>query len=420
MQSNSIFNTTVCLMGILILLIHIVNILTSKDKRKYNRYLLDFFIFTVIHFATYLTFTFIKTVYTSSAFVIGFYTVFYIMNNLEVFLLFRYMLCYVEPEEKMAKALKTVNYLLFAVFVVMDIVNIFTGIFFTAKDGVYTRSGLMIVSQGYQFVMFTIIFIVTLTDKKLNLREKHAFALYCILPFTAIILQNIFKGYAIAYASIIIAIEILFLFINAQKSIDLAKVEEKNKEARIKIMLSQIKPHFIYNSLSAISTLISIDPDKASAALDDFTEYLRINLSSLTEKSLIFFEDELKHIETYLSLEKMRFGNRVHVIYDIKAREFYVPPLSIQPIVENAVKHGILKKTDGGTLTVRSYETERAYVVEIIDDGIGFDLSGVNFEKNVHFGINNIKYRIKEMCGGDVVINSEVGRGTDVTVYFYK
>ena len=150
------------------------------------------------------------------------------------------------------------------------------------------------------------------------------------------------------------------------------------------------------------------------------SEYLRINLSSLTEKSLIFFEDELKHIETYLSLEKMRFGSRVHVIYDIKAREFYVPPLSIQPIVENAVKHGILKKTDGGTLTVRSYETERAYVVEIIDDGIGFDLSGVNFEKNVHFGINNIKYRIKEMCSGDVVINSEVGRGTDVTVYFYK
>ena len=419
MANNSIFNSTVCIMGILILLIHIVNILTN-DKRKDNRCLLDFFIFTVVHFAAYQSFTVIKTGYTSSAFVIGFYTAFYIMNNLEVFLLFRYMMSYVEPKEKMKKALTSVNVSLFAVFAALDIINIFTGMFFSAPNGVYTRGDYMIVSQGYQFIMLTIVFIVTTTDKKLDSREKIAFGLYCVLPFAAIILQNIFKGYAIAYASIIIAIEILFLFINAQKSIELANEEKKNKEAQIKIMLSQIKPHFIYNSLSSISTLISIDPEKASAALDDFTEYLRINLSSLTEKNLIFFEDELKHIETYLSLEKMRFGDRVKVIYDIAAKDFYVPPLSIQPIVENAVKHGVLKKAEGGTLTLRSYESEKAYVVEVIDDGIGFDLSDVDFEENEHFGINNIKYRIKEMCGGDVVINSEVGKGTDVAVYFYK
>ena len=88
----------------------------------------------------------------------------------------------------------------------------------------------------------------------------------------------------------------------------------------------------------------------------------------------------------------MRFGDRVNVIYDIRAQDFYVPPLSIQPIVENAVKHGITKKAEGGTLTLRAYETDRAYVVEIIDDGIGFDISDVNFDENKHFGINNIKY----------------------------
>lgn len=420
MDNNSIFNSTICLMGILILLIHIVNILTNKDKRKDDRRLLDFFIFTAVHFAVYLTFTFIKTVYTSETFVIGFYTAFYIMNNVEVFLLFKYTMSYVEPKEKTEKALSAVNLSLFLLFVTLDIINLFTGMFFTAQDGVYTRGDYMITSQGYQFIMFAIIFIVTATDKKLNMREKIAFGLYCLLPFAAIILQNIFKGYAIAYASIIISIEILFLFINVQRSVDLAKEEEKNKEAQISIMLSQIKPHFIYNSLSSISTLISIDPEKAAAALDDFTEYLRSNLSSLTEKNLILFEDELKHIETYLSLEKMRFGSRVNVIYDVRATDFYVPPLSIQPIVENSVKHGILKKAEGGTLTVRSYESESAYVVEIIDDGIGFELSDVDFSENEHLGINNIKYRINKMCGGDVVISSEIGTGTDVTVTFYK
>ena len=140
MQSNSVFNSTVCLMGILILLVHIVNILTKKDKRKADSCLSDFFVLTAVHFATYLAFTIIKTEYTSNAFIISFYTLFYIMNNLEVFLLFRYMLCYVKPEEKTAKALKITNNSLFVLFVVLDIVNIFTGIFFTAQDGVYTRN----------------------------------------------------------------------------------------------------------------------------------------------------------------------------------------------------------------------------------------------------------------------------------------
>ena len=171
---------------------------------------------------------------------------------------------------------------------------------------------------------------------------------------TIIIIQNIFKGYAIAYASIIIAVEILYFSINIQKNIDLAMEEEKNKDAKIKLMLSQIRPHFIYNSLSSITTLIEIDPKKAQEALDNFTDYLRMNLSSITETKLIPFEYELKHIKTYVELEKIRFNDRINIIYDIKSMDFNVSPLSIQPIVENAIKHGILKKIEGG-LTKLNY-----------------------------------------------------------------
>jgi two-component sensor histidine kinase len=320
---------------------------------------------------------------------------------------------------KIGKAVNIVNYTLFFAFIALDILNIFTGFFFTAENGVYLRSKTMILSQGYQFVMFVMIAVVTSTDKKLNKREKTAFALYCFLPFVAIILQNIFKGYAIAYASIIIAIEVLFFFVNVQKSIDLAKEEEKNKDAQIKLMLSQIKPHFVYNSLSSISTLITLNPDKAQAALDDFTEYLRHNLSSLTETRLIPFEDELKHIKTYVSLEKMRFNERITVNYDINAVDFSVPPLSIQPIVENAIKHGILKKLEGGTISIKTFATAHNYVVEVIDDGVGFDMQRLNADDNVHVGINNVKFRIKN-CGGEVAVQSEVGKGTVVTVTFLR
>lgn len=420
MTNNTVFNATVCIMGIFILAIHIVNLLMKKEKRKDEKNLLDFFAFTVLHFATYLTFTFVKTVYTSNAYIIAFYTTFYIMNNVTVFMLYKYVKNYVKSSGAIEKAINVVNYVVFAVFIALDIVNIFTGIFFTAENGVYLRSKTMILSQGYQFVMLVLIAIFTVTDKRLNAREKTAFGLYCFLPFVAIILQNIFKGYAIAYAAVIIAIEMLFFFVNVQKNIDLSIEEEKNKDAQIKIMLSQIKPHFVYNSLSSISTLIPMDPGKAQAALDDFTEYLRHNISSLTETRLISFEEELKHIESYVALEKMRFGDRVNVVYDIRVTDFYVPPLSIQPIVENAIKHGILKKLEGGSLTLRAYETADFYVVEVLDDGAGFCMDEVDFKENRHFGINNIKYRLEKTCGGELTVLSEVDKGTQVIVRLRK
>ncbi len=420
MSGNAIFNATVCIIGIGILFIHALNVLVKKNRGKDGTRLLYFLLFTVLHFATYLTFTLIKAKYTSDPFIISFYTVFYIFNNIEALLLYLYTIEYIDLEQKTKKRLNVVNLAIFSIFVILDIVNIFTGIFFTSIDGAYTRSKTMLISQGYQFILFIIVFVITVFNKELKPREKLAFGSYCVLPLIAIILQNTFKGYAIAYLSIIIAIEMLFLFLNVTRNIQLSEEQEKNKEAQIKIMMSQIQPHFIYNSLSSISTLIPIDQYKAQKALDDFTEYLRHNLSSLTQTSLIPFEDELRHIQTYVSLEKVRFNERLNVVYDIQTTDFYVPPLSLQPLVENAVKHGILKKVEGGTLTFKTFETEEACVVEIKDDGVGFDSKDVNFDSNKHFGINNIRHRLTSMCHAELLIKSEPNKGTLATVKFYK
>ena len=419
MKNSYIFNATVCIFGILMLGIHTLSIILKKKKRKDEMCLLDFFIFTILHFSIYLAFTFIRMSYSSNGFIIAFYTSFYIMNNIELLLLFRYMKNYTELPNKIDKTLKIINLSTFTIFCILDIINIFTGIFFTAENGVYLRSNTMIISQGYQFIMFTAIFVTAVASKKLNSREKIAFALYCVLPFIAIILQNAFKGYAIAYASIIVAIEVLFVFIGVEKNFQISMQKEKIKDAQINIMLSQIQPHFVYNSLSAISTLITIDPEKAQEALDNFTEYLRRNLSSLTDVKLIPFEDELKHIETYISLEKLRFDDRINVIYDLKTTDFNVPVLSIQPIVENAIKHGILKKVEGGTLKISTYEAEDSYVIVIEDNGVGFNNDDVKKEEN-HYGIDNIEYRIKNMCNGSLDIKSVINKGTIVTITLKK
>ena len=420
MSGNAIFNATVCIIGIAIFLIHIANLIIKKNRRVDENRLLAFLSFTAFHLATYLTFVLVKTAYTSDAYIIGFYTTFYIFNNIEAFLLFLYMLSYVQMNKKGTKILSIINYSIFAIFVILDIVNVFNKMFFTAESGEYVRSNTMFFAQGYQFIMLVIVFFVTLFNKRLVIREKVAFACYCLLPVIAIIVQLVLPGYAIAYASIIIAIEILFFFVNVSKNIQIAEEQEKNKEAQIRIMMSQIQPHFIYNSLSAISTLITINPEEAQKALDEFTEYLRHNLSSLTETKLIPFEEELRHIETFIELEKMRFNERLNVIYDIKVMDFNIPCLSVQPIVENAVKHGVLQKVSGGTVSLKTYEDNEFYYVEVEDDGVGFDINEVNFVSNEHIGLNNIKYRIEKMGNGQISIHSEVDKGTKVVVKFKK
>ena len=420
MDVKATFNAAVCIIGIALLLIHTLDLFLKKGRRRDENNLLIFIIFTIIHFATYLTFTIIKASYTSDPLIISFYTTFFIMNNIELLLLFRYTLSYIPINKKIKNISSIINLAIFGVFVILDIINIFTHMFFYSDNGVYTRAKLMIISQGYQFVAFTTVFVLTVFNKKLNITERIAFALYCLLPFIAIIIQNLLPGYAVAYLSIIISIEILFLFVNVKKNIELINEANKTKEAEVKLMVSQIQPHFIYNTLSSISTLIKIDPEKAQKGLDDFTEYLRANLTSISETGLTSFENELRHIETYLSLEKMRFDERLNIVLDIKAKDFLVPPLTIQPLVENAVKHGVLKRIEGGTITLKTYETEEAYFVEIIDDGIGFDLNNPSYKGKEHVGLNNVRYRLSTMCHGELTFNSVLDKGTTMVVKFYK
>ena len=418
MEPNVVFNATVCILGIGIFLIHSIDMFLKRGKRKDEIALLGFFLFTAIHFSVYLAFIFIHAAYTSNALIMGFYTSFYIMNNLEMLFLFLYATIYIAPRKKIRDMTFAIHYSLLGIFIFLDILNLFPHFFFYGQNGAYVRAPLMFLSQGYQLVTFAMVFILAVTDKKLGLTEKIAFGLYCTLPLIAIILQNLMPGYAIAYLSTIVAIEILFLFANQRKNAILVDQARKNKDAEIRIMTSQIQPHFIYNSLSSISTLIKVDPDKAEKTLDNFTEYLRKNLSMLSKTRNVLFNEELKHVELYLSLEKVRFEERLTIVYDIQSDDFYLPPLSVQPIVENAIKHGILKKEEGGTVTIKTYATKDNDVVEIIDDGVGFDPSVPMGQE--HVGLANVSHRIATMCQGEMKVESQIGEGTRVTMIFPK
>lgn len=206
-----------------------------------------------------------------------------------------------------------------------------------------------------------------------------------------------------------------------EESINYEKMQSELLKSQVLIMISQIQPHFLYNSLTSIAMLCEKDPKRAKTATIEFADYLRGNMNSLKDNHPVPFETELKHLKTYLSLEKMRFGEDLNVVYDIQTSEFTIPSLTVQPLVENAVKHGVGMKEDGGTVTISTREYDDRFEVVVSDDGVGFDTAKPNPDTSrSHVGIENIKERISSMCHGEVTIESEVGKGTVSTIKIYK
>lgn len=198
------------------------------------------------------------------------------------------------------------------------------------------------------------------------------------------------------------------------------EMQNEMLQMRVSIMVSQIQPHFLYNSLTSIAQLCEKNPSKAKKATIEFSEYLRRNMNSLKEQAPVSFERELKHLETYLSLEKMRFGDELNVEYDIETTDFLIPSLTVQPLVENAVKHGVGMKEDGGTVTIATKEFDDRYEVIVSDDGVGFDTSKKPNDGRTHVGMENVRNRLKTMCDAVLNIESTVGKGTVATITIPK
>ena len=183
---------------------------------------------------------------------------------------------------------------------------------------------------------------------------------------------------------------------------------------RMKIMVSQIQPHFLYNTLATIQTLCEIDPQKASEVTERLAVYLRQNLESLEETDRIPLEKELEHTRIYSEIEMIRFPN-IQVLYDIHDKDFTIPALTIQPMVENAIRHGVRIRKEGWVrVIVRRAKDWHEILVE--DNGRGFDVHAADNNDPSHIGIRNVRERIEKMCGGELRIESRPGEGTSVTI----
>ena len=237
-------------------------------------------------------------------------------------------------------------------------------------------------------------------------------------------------GYISKYVFMILAVAALFVVlriipesINASEKakaleVQRSRLEAELKESRVSIMLSQIQPHFIYNTLGTIERMCLKDPEKAFQLVRNFSLYLRGNFSELDSVTPIRFLDELKHVEYYVNIEKVRFPD-MSIEYDVEITDFVLPALSVQPLVENAIKHGLMRLESGGTVVIRSYETRCHFCVEVKDDGVGFDTS-LPIDEKKHVGLRNIRGRLQAMVNGDLTIESQPGKGTSAVIMIPK
>ena len=195
------------------------------------------------------------------------------------------------------------------------------------------------------------------------------------------------------------------------------QLEGELEESRIAVMVSQIHPHFLFNALSTIRHLCRTQPEVAWEALGDFASYLRANTDALTNTKLISFSQELRHIQSYLKLEKLRMGERLNIVYDIQEEDFLLPPLTVQPLIENAVKHGIFYSKKGGTVRLATCRQGSSIVITVSDDGVGFNPEEKSsIEDRVYVGIHNVQTRLKKLLHAQMDIESEKDKGTTITI----
>lgn len=210
-----------------------------------------------------------------------------------------------------------------------------------------------------------------------------------------------------------------------RKEKELIDLENALQMSRIRNSTSQMQPHFLYNALGSIQEIVLEDPEYAANLIEDFTVYLRHCIRAMEGDALLPFDQELANIKAYVNIEKMRFGDRLNVVYDVPITDFMILPLSVQPLVENAIRHGIYERgPEGGTVIIRSRQTVSSWIIEVEDDGVGFDLDAFKRDcasgKKDSTGINNIVFRLNKVMNADVDIRSVPGTGTKIVISIPK
>ena len=252
-----------------------------------------------------------------------------------------------------------------------------------------------------------------LRRKRLTKRQRAAFAVYLLLPLCCMLVQMFSYGLLMIVIGTSVSVMILFIFILMDQVDQSIRQQEENAAQQASITVLQMRPHFIYNTLMSIYYLCKQDAEKAQQVILDFSSYLRQNFTAIAKENTIPFSEEVEHTRAYLAVEQARFQDRLLVEFETPFTAFRIPPLTLQPIVENAVKHGLDPELEPLFISVYSRRKDGYAEIIVDDSGPGYKPSD---DDEPHIALANISRRLKMMCNGELTIRSADCGGTIVTI----
>lgn len=335
---------------------------------------------------------------------------------------------YIGERKKISHRYTIIITALCGIAVLLYLINAFNGMYiYYDENGLDQTGPLYLVSQALNVVLPAMTMVLAFRYHSIiGWRDTWIWVLYGMIPVLSIPVQILWAVTPVCIATTV-SLVLVYTLIHVEQVRRSAEVEkalvEKElalSESNNSLVLSQIQPHFLYNALTSIYRLCDVKPEAAKEAVSNFSKYLRGNLDSIKQKKMISFADELKHLQAYLALEKIRYDDYLEVRYDIQTTEFFLPPLTVQPLVENAVNHGISDLPEGGCITIATHEESDHYEICVSDNGIGFDPDTQPIDGRSHIGISNVRSRLDIMCHGKLEIISACGKGTTAIIKISK
>ena len=285
---------------------------------------------------------------------------------------------------------------------------------------VITPEGEYYRNPGFPLLMLPIDLIVLLNIAALIRRRRrlsHRYFISFLISFlpvaAAMILHTFFDLYPLISISMVLSAISMFGLILSDQIGQYMRQQKELADHRASVMVLQMRPHFIFNTMMSIYSLCSQDPQKARQVTMDFTNYLRKNFNAVASDSTIPFSAELEHTRAYLAVEQAQYEELLQVDYDTPHIRFRVPPLTLQPIAENAVKHGMNPNAGPLHISIRTRYTDAGSEITVEDSGPGFDPSD---SSKPHTTLENIRQRLEIMCGGKLEITPGEAGGTTVKV----
>ncbi|MBQ9042798.1 MAG: histidine kinase [Eggerthellaceae bacterium] len=291
---------------------------------------------------------------------------------------------------------------------------------FTTAFYYYAPEGRLAFGPWYPLLIAPLAAIMVLTLMGVvRRRERLSRKLFCafiafIAPLSAAALvQMATPAFPLVTLGITISAASMFAIVAVEHFEQHERLQQETARQRASIASLQMRPHFIHNTMTSIYYLCDQDPKLAKQVTMDFNTYLRKNFTAIAKEGPIPFEEELEHARAYLAVEQAQFASKLVIDFDTTHTGFRMPPLTLQPLVENAVKHGMTPETVPLHVTVRTCSTESGSEVAVEDDGPGFDPAIADDPRTT---LANIRQRLEMMCGGTLEITPREGGGTVVRV----